>query len=391
MIDRRTRAFDESNITTIAPAFAASCQSSSTSLSPFYPDNNNNATSSSPNYFSSSSSRNQTYAKKVRVDVVDLGAFVTDIEKLKLSNKAHLLEIESLMGYFLEVIEDGIQLGSNLLQAVEFLVFRPIDKQSLLDSGILSCLIYILNALLGPDGRNTRKKVTSIEEEPEAMDSPGPDQRLEVEGNVVHIMNALARHPVADQSLIEGKSLQLLFEMVANGSLILFSRYKEVLVPLHNIQLHRHAMEIKILLIVVKDFKPETGDPAYTLGIVDLLLECIELSYRPELDDPQNASFLESIRKSECLEELRPAKGRAHVHASLVRKLEDYRNLEHSHNSPVDCIHWTFAAQVSLLEDEMQRVERVNMGSSADVDTVSKFIELESLSGVTKEEWRYCE
>ncbi|CAI9280003.1 unnamed protein product [Lactuca saligna] len=41
---------------------------------------------------------------------------------------------------------------------------------------------------------------------------------------------------------------------------------------------------------------------------------------------------------------------------------------------PVDCIHWTSAAQVSLLEDEMRRVERVNvalmlagMGSSADV------------------------
>lgn len=39
---------------------------------------------------------------------------------------------------------------------------------------------------------------------------------------------------------------------------------------------------------------------------------------------------------------------------------------------PVDCIHWTSAAQLSLLEDEMRRVERVNvafmlsgMGSSA--------------------------
>ncbi|KAI3769633.1 hypothetical protein L6452_00742 [Arctium lappa] len=42
------------------------------------------------------------------------------------------------------------------------------------------------------------------------------------------------------------------------------------------------------------------------------------------LDDPQNASFLESIRKSECPEELRPAKERAPVHVSLVRKLEDY-------------------------------------------------------------------
>ncbi|XP_062206753.1 chaperone protein dnaJ C76, chloroplastic-like [Phragmites australis] len=29
---------------------------------------------------------------------------------------------------------------------------------------------------------------------------------------------------------------------------------------------------------------------------------------------------------------------------------------------PVDCIHWTSAAQLSLLEDEMRRVERVNVG-----------------------------
>lgn len=29
---------------------------------------------------------------------------------------------------------------------------------------------------------------------------------------------------------------------------------------------------------------------------------------------------------------------------------------------PVDCIHWTSAAQISLLEDEMRRVERVNVG-----------------------------
>ena len=33
--------------------------------------------------------------------------------------------------------------------------------------------------------------------------------------------------------------------------------------------------------MAVKDFKPQSGDAAYTIGIVDLLLECVELSYRP--------------------------------------------------------------------------------------------------------------
>lgn len=33
--------------------------------------------------------------------------------------------------------------------------------------------------------------------------------------------------------------------------------------------------------MAVKDFDPQSGDAAYTMGIVDLLLECVELSYRP--------------------------------------------------------------------------------------------------------------
>ncbi|KAF5820568.1 putative transcription factor WD40-like family [Helianthus annuus] len=339
-----------------APAGSSvSSPSSSAAPSPFYNDVSN-ASSSSNNYFSSStprdkyeleldfkrhweefrSSSSEKEKEKALNMTVDIfcrfvkqhsnvaqlitmlvethifsfvvgRAFVTDIEKLRLGSKTRLLEIESLIGYFSEITEDGIQPGSNLLQAVEYLVSGPIDKQSLLDSGILCCLIYILNALLGSDGKITRQKVTSTEDESGVLDNTGPNRRLEVEGSVVHIMKALASHPAAAQSLIEDNSLQLLFEMVANGSLILFSRYKEGLVPLHNIQLHRHAMQIlgllmtndngstakyirrhqlmKVLLTAVKDFKLETGDPAYTMSIVDLLLECIELSYRPEAGD----------------------------------------------------------------------------------------------------------
>ncbi|KAI3773056.1 hypothetical protein L6452_04254 [Arctium lappa] len=231
-------------------------------------------------------------------------AFVSDIEKLKLSSKTRSLEIESVIDFFSEVTKDGIQAGSNLLHAVEFLVTGGIDKQSLLDSGIFCCLVHILNALLGSDGGNMRQNVVTVEEEPEVTENVAPDRRLEVEGSILHIMKALASHPAAAQSLIEDNSLQLLFEMVANGSLVLFSRYQEGRVPLHTIQLHRHAKQvlglllvndngstveyirkhqlIKVLLMAVKGFDPESGDPAYTMGIVDLLLECVELSYRPE-------------------------------------------------------------------------------------------------------------
>ena len=69
---------------------------------------------------------------------------------------------------------------------------------------------------------------------------------IQVEGSVMHIMKALASHPSAAQSLIEDDSLQSLFQMVANGSLTIFSQYKEGLVPLHSIQLHRHAMQVNV-------------------------------------------------------------------------------------------------------------------------------------------------
>ncbi|XWS76343.1 hypothetical protein CRYUN_Cryun01aG0168100 [Craigia yunnanensis] len=235
-------------------------------------------------------------------------AFVTDIEKLKISSKTRSLDVLKVLQFFSEVTKDGFRPGSNLLTAVEVIVSGPIDKQSLLDSGIFCCLIHILNALLSPDEDNQRPKMTDSEEslltEKDSVADVGQARRLEVEGSVVHIMKALASHPSAAQSLIEDDSLMLLFQMVANGSLTVFSRYKEGLVSLHIIQLHRHAMQIlglllvndngstakyihrhhliKVLLMAVKDFNPDCGDPAYTVGIVDLLLECVELSYRPE-------------------------------------------------------------------------------------------------------------
>ncbi|KAI3449688.1 hypothetical protein Pfo_006353 [Paulownia fortunei] len=235
-------------------------------------------------------------------------AFVTDIEKLKLSSKTRALEAEKVLIFFSETTKDGIRPGANLLHAVEVLVSGPIDKQSFLDSGIFCCLIHVLNALLAPDGGSHSKKpnnnenLLAVDENNDAETKPV--RQLEVEGSVVHIMKALASHPSAAQSLIEDNSLQLLFQMVANGSLVVFSQYKEGLVPLHAIQLHRHAKQIlglllvndngctakyirkhhliKVLLMAVKDFNPDCGDPAYTMGIVDLLLECVELSYRPE-------------------------------------------------------------------------------------------------------------
>ncbi|CAI8602917.1 unnamed protein product [Vicia faba] len=236
-------------------------------------------------------------------------AFVTDIEKLKISSKTRSLDVAKVLKFFSEVTKDDISPGANLLTSVGILVSGPIDKQSLLDSGIFCCLIHVLNALLDPDVTIQRPNSATDHEEhlvlqKEYNGDVGKNRRLEIEGSVVHIMKALASHPSAAQSLIEDESLQLLFQMVAKGSLIVFLRYKEGLIPLHSIQLHRHAMQIlglllandngstakyirkhlliKVLLLAVKDFDPDCGDSAYTVGIVDLLLKCVELSYRSE-------------------------------------------------------------------------------------------------------------
>ncbi|XP_019428214.1 PREDICTED: protein SPIRRIG-like isoform X2 [Lupinus angustifolius] len=231
-------------------------------------------------------------------------AFVTDIEKLKISSKTSSLDVTQVLKFFSEATKDGISQGANLLASVEILVSGPRNKQSLLDSGIFCCLIHVLNALLDPDVTIQQRNVAVGLEEKNDNGDIGQDHRLEVEGSVVHIMKALASHPPAAQSLAEDDSLQLLFQMVAKGSLIVFSRYKEGLVPLHIIQLHRHAMQIlvlllvndngstakyihkhhliKVLLLAVKDFDHDCGDSGYTVGIVDLLLKCVELSYKAE-------------------------------------------------------------------------------------------------------------
>lgn len=61
---------------------------------------------------------------------------------------------------------------------------QPIDKQSLIDSGIFCCLIRILNALLSPDEGNQRPKMTDSEEsilaEKDSGVEVGQARRLEV-------------------------------------------------------------------------------------------------------------------------------------------------------------------------------------------------------------------
>ncbi|BBN02508.1 WD repeat and FYVE domain-containing protein 3 [Marchantia polymorpha subsp. ruderalis] len=288
-------------------------------------------------------------------------ALVTDIEKLK---------GEDILLFFAEGHKDEPSVGMNMLFALEGLVSPPLDVQPLLDAGLLSCLVSILyrlltrkptmptkiaveiggsEAVVGTDAVSTdehrssspgsailqrllSKKTPSspskgasrsggdafteseanIAEEHKVTPSTVDDNselkhRLMVEGSVVHIMKALARHPGAAQHLAEDDMLHLVFEMVVMGSasspIPKFNDNPNP--PVHLAQLHRHSLQIlallllsdngssakyihthklieKTLLKVVKDFDSETGDPTYTMGVVTLLLDCLQLSCRPE-------------------------------------------------------------------------------------------------------------
>lgn len=235
-------------------------------------------------------------------------ALVTDVEKLRISNKEKTVFAGKAMIFFLEMNNDGIIPGSNLLYAVQVLSFEPIDKQPLFSSGLLCCFIHLFDALVNLVDANAIQYSMKVEELASSVMTFSvvnvPVEHLEVKETIVHITKALASHPSAARSLLEDDSLELLFRLVSTGSLVAFSLFKQGLVPLHSIQLLRHAMQIlsilllndngstadyihehslvKVLLMAVKDFNPDSGDSEYTVGIVDLLLECVELSYRTE-------------------------------------------------------------------------------------------------------------
>lgn len=76
------------------------------------------------------------------------------------------------------------------------LCIQPIDKQSLLDSGILCCLIHVLNALLGPDGGNQRQTLLNHQEQSLTKeiqnDGTGSARRLEVASSCAFAFSLLS-------------------------------------------------------------------------------------------------------------------------------------------------------------------------------------------------------
>ena len=68
-----------------------------------------------------------------------------------------------------------------MMKILIILFLQPIDKQSLLDSGIMCCLVHILDALLASDGGSVSVNVKhEVEEDSEVTENVAPDRRFEV-------------------------------------------------------------------------------------------------------------------------------------------------------------------------------------------------------------------
>jgi hypothetical protein len=130
---------------------------------------------------------------------------------------------------------------------------QPLDVQPLLDAGLLSSLVLVLHRLLSSavSASSVTAPLTTFDGLKLTDDIGDERRRAMVEGGVVHIMKALAQHPVAAQSLAEDDSLQLMFHMIALGGTIpmlshsdSFKKIAATTPPLHLAQLHRHVMQV---------------------------------------------------------------------------------------------------------------------------------------------------
>lgn len=70
---------------------------------------------------------------------------------------------------------------------------QPIEKQPFLDSGILCCLIHVLNALLAPDMGNQRLQLNNDEELILADEKHGEETRAARRLEVVVLLVKLSR------------------------------------------------------------------------------------------------------------------------------------------------------------------------------------------------------
>ncbi|KAJ7946340.1 Plant UBX domain-containing protein [Quillaja saponaria] len=105
------------------------------------------------------------------------------------------------------------------------------------------------------------------------------------------------------------------------------------------------------------------------------------------LDDPENASFLESIKKSECPKELEPADRRSSVNVNLIRRNEKYPEPE-KHHTPFQGIGRTLgssstsaASDPAVSSTPLNTAPALSMGLVVDESLPSTSIQLRLADG----------
>ncbi|CAL9097135.1 unnamed protein product [Musa acuminata var. zebrina] len=130
-----------------------------------------------------------------------------------------------------------------------------------------------------------------------------------------------------------------------------------------------NAPDVNNFCMFVNEVYAVLGDPVQRM-VYDEIHGYAATAVNPFLDDsaPKDHAFVDEFSCIGCKNcanvapdvfQIEGEYGRARVccqsgNPDLVQEAID--------TCPVDCIHWTSAAQLSLLEDEMRRVERVNVG-----------------------------
>ncbi|GKV01958.1 hypothetical protein SLEP1_g14462 [Rubroshorea leprosula] len=88
------------------------------------------------------------------------------------------------------------------------------------------------------------------------------------------------------------------------------------------------------------------------------------------LDDPENASFLESIRKSECPKELEPADRRSPVHVNLIRRDENCPEPEKRHQVAFQGVGRTLGSSSNSTVAEPSAASTLNTAPTASAGLV---------------------
>ncbi|CAI5942605.1 unnamed protein product, partial [Closterium sp. NIES-65] len=231
-------------------------------------------------------------------------------------------EIIELLSY--DDQEDVKLSGAVLFRSLEHLVSPPLEVQGLLDAGLLSMLVSIFTEFCVPDDDSASFNGTDDLGE----DDPPLDPRgTQVEDRVIELMKGLAVHSGAAVSLIEDDSLKKMFRAAAGlfspsfsymgdysgaaagaaaANLELDPKLRNAAAEILELSLasdtggvaryiHNHNL-LEVLLKAVIQYEVDSGDSHHVLLLVNALIECLRLAFRPDAGPVKLKEDFRSLR-----------------------------------------------------------------------------------------------